>query len=110
MQKDHTLLEIQSFRSEYQKATSELVEVAGHVRASKSPLEHFEQQAYTWKEECRTLLLRSRDKDSKYEAEIASMKSDMTALVGDIIILRTRVYSGSNDDEALHVKMQSAGN
>ena len=87
-----------------QKATSELVEVAGHLRASKSSLEHLEQQIYTWKEECRTLILRSRDNDSKYEAEIASMKSEITFLVGDIVTLRTRIFSGPNVDEALRIK------
>ena len=50
------------------------------------------------------MILRSRDKDFKYEAEIASMKSDMTALAGESITLRTRVYSGSTDDEALRAK------
>ena len=49
------------FRRAYQEATSELAEVIGHLRVSKSTLEHFEQQAYTWKEECRTLILRSRE-------------------------------------------------
>ena len=79
--KDHTLSEIHSFRSEYQKATSELTEVIGHLRASKSTLEYLEQQAYTWKDECQTLILRSRDKDAMYEVEIMSMKSEMTTLL-----------------------------
>ena len=74
--KDNTLMEVHSFRSEHQKATSELVEVVGHLIASISYIEHFEQQAYTWKEERRTLILRSREKDAMYEAEITSVKSE----------------------------------
>ena len=50
------------------------------------------------------MILRGREKDSKYETEIASTKSETTSLVGEIIILRTRVYSGSNDGKALRVK------
>ena len=66
-----------------------------------SDLEH---RAYTWKEECRILLLRSREKESKYEAEIMSMKSEMTTLAGEIAVLRTRVNSGSSNNDALRAK------
>ena len=73
-------MEVHEFRSEYQKATEELNEVVGHLKTSRSSLDYFEQQTYTWKEECRTLILRSRERESKYEAEIVSMKSEMTTL------------------------------
>ena len=62
--KNQTLSEIYTFRSEYQKANSELIEITGHLMTSKSTLEHFEQQAYAWKEQCRTLILRIRDKET----------------------------------------------
>ena len=75
-------MEVHVFRSEYQKATDELSDVVGHLRSSRSSLEYFEQQTYAWNDECRTLILRGREKESKYEAEIMSMKSDMTTLAG----------------------------
>ena len=90
--RNHTLSEIHSFQSEYQKATSELTEVTGHLLASKSTLEYFEQQAYTWKEECCTLILCTREKDAGYEAEISSMKSKMAILAGEIVTLRTHTF------------------
>ena len=104
MHKDHTLSEIHSIRSEYQKATSGLAEVAGHLCASKSTLERFEPYAYTWREECRTLILRSREKDSRYEAVVSSLKSDTTSLAGEIVTLRTHISSGPHFDEALRAK------
>ena len=63
-------MEAQAFRSEYKQTQDELNEVVEHLRTSRSSLEFFEQQTLTWKEECRTLILRGREQDSKYEAEI----------------------------------------
>ena len=83
------------------RAQDELNEVVEHLKTSGSSLEFFEQQTYTWKEECRTLILRGREQESKYEAEIMSMKSETTPLAGEIAILRARVYSGPSDDETL---------
>jgi acetolactate synthase small subunit len=48
--KDHTLIEAHAFRSECQNATDELSEVVGHLKTSRSSLEYFEQQTYTWTE------------------------------------------------------------
>ena len=97
-------MEVHAFRSEHHKATDELSEVVGHLKTSRSSLEYFEQQTYTWKEECRTLILRGREQESKYEAEIISMKSEMTVLAGEITILRARFCNGSSEDDVLLAK------
>ena len=57
-------------------------------------LTNFEQQASTWKEEFRCVMIRSRDKDSRYEAEIVSMKAEMRALAGEIVALRAHISDG----------------
>ena len=62
--KDHTLMEVHVFRSEYQKATDELNEVVGHLKTSRSSLEYFERQTYGCKAEGRTLILRNREKEN----------------------------------------------
>ena len=62
-----------------------------HFLASKATLTNFEQQAYTWKEECRSLIIRSGDKDNRYEVEIISMSSEMTALAGEVVTLRAHL-------------------
>ena len=58
--KGHTLVEVQAFRNQCKQTRDELTEVVEHLQTSKSSLEFFEQQSYTWKEECRTLILRGR--------------------------------------------------
>ena len=95
-------MEVHAFRSQYQKVNDELSEVVGHLKTSS--LEYFEQQTYTWKEECRTLTLRSREKESQYKAELMSVKSEMTTLVGEIVNLRAHISSGPHVDEALRAK------
>ena len=48
----------------------EFTEVVERLKASNSSLEFFEQQSYTWKDECRTLILRGREQEAKYESDI----------------------------------------
>ena len=79
-------------------------EVVEQLKTSRSALEFFEQQTYTWKDDCRTLILRGREQESKYEAEIMSMKSEMTVLAGEITILRARAFNVSSEDDALRAK------
>ena len=97
-------LKFANFQGEYQRATSELVDVTGHFLASKATLRNFEQQAYNWKEECRSLILRSRDTDNRYEVEIVPARSEMTALAGEIVTLRAPPSDGSNVDDMLRAR------
>ena len=68
------------------------------MKVSRSSLEFHEHQSYTWQEECKTLILRGREQEAKYETDILSMKSEMTMLAGEITVLRARVGDGSPDD------------
>jgi len=102
--KNHTISDIHSFQSEYQNTTREPTEVTGYLLATKTTTTHVEQQACTWKEESRTLILRSRDKETRYEVDIVSMISDMTTLAGEIVTLRAHISNLPSADEALRTK------
>jgi hypothetical protein len=92
------------FRKEFGRARAELAEVVEHLQLSRASLEYHEHQSYTWQEECKTLILRGREQEAKYETDILSMKSETTMLAREITVLRARVGNGSLYDDALRTK------
>ena len=71
--------ELSSVREEYRKLSRIVNEINAHFLVSRSRLLVVEQQDNDWKEECRLIVNTGRGKDDKYEAEVVSLRTEVTA-------------------------------
>ena len=65
---------------EYLRSPSEFNEARSCSHASRERFESSEKQAGAWKDECRPIIVKGHEKEGRFEAELAQMRTEVTTM------------------------------
>ena len=68
---------MQIMREEYLRSKSEFSEVRSFLQATREKLEVSEKQVAAWKDECRLTIVKGHEKEDRFEAELAHMRTEV---------------------------------
>ena len=77
-------------KEECRKSNFELNEMAKHLSPSRTTSATMEKLVPDWKEECRLVVRKSRDKEDRYEAEVVTMKSELLSISQAVVAYRLK--------------------
>ena len=69
--------EMQILKEEYLLSKSEFSEVRSYFLEAREKLEVSEKQATAWKNECRLIIVKGHEKEDRFAAELAEMRTGL---------------------------------
>ena len=95
---------MQIMKEEYLLSKSEFSEVRSFFLEARGKLEVSEKQATAWKNECRLIIVKGQEKDDRFEAELANLRTEVSTMTKEVVELRASTSARPEPDPMMMIR------